>query len=77
MKRFFFTNYVFTEKHRNIVRERIATRLTESKQTPRYYGKDITVQEAIELINFRNRYGKQFFYRSYILCNNNVNYRVE
>ena len=47
----FYKYHYFTESDNDLIRERIATRLAESNQVPRYYGEKITVEQAINLIN--------------------------
>ena len=44
-------DYAPTEKEKQLLIERITTRILESYQTPRYYGKSITKQRAIEILN--------------------------
>lgn len=45
-----YKNYLPTEKDKNLLVDRISTRLTESKQTPYYYGNKITKEEAIKIL---------------------------
>jgi len=40
-----------TTEERSLLVNRISTRIRESKQKPRYYGKDISKEEAVELLN--------------------------
>lgn len=44
-------DYIPTEKEKQLLIERISTRIQESNQIPRYYGKQITKQKAIEILN--------------------------
>lgn len=48
---FVFNNYVPTEDDKKILIERITKRITESKQTPYYYGNKITKEKAINILN--------------------------
>lgn len=48
--KFLKSNYIPTYKEKQILIERISTRILESLQIPRYYGKQITKYEAIENI---------------------------
>ena len=48
---FVWKGYQPTEKEKALLVERISTRITESNQTPRYYGKSITKQQAINILN--------------------------
>lgn len=45
-----FNDYNPTEKDRQLLIERISTRLQESNQVPLYYGKKITKEEAINIL---------------------------
>lgn len=45
-----FNDYTPTEKDKQLLVERISTRLSESNQIPLYYGKKITKQEAINIL---------------------------
>lgn len=44
-------DYQFTEAENDIIRQRIADRLRDSKQIPRYNKQSITVEQAISLVN--------------------------
>jgi len=46
-----YKNYVPTDADKKLLIERITIRITESKQTPYYYGKKITKEEAINILN--------------------------
>jgi deoxyribonuclease (pyrimidine dimer) len=46
-----YKNYVTTDADKKLLIERITIRITESKQTPYYYGKKITKEEAINILN--------------------------
>lgn len=41
----------FSQESMSLIIDRITTNLRKSKQIPRYYGKDITVDEAIRILN--------------------------
>ena len=43
--------YIPTELERLLLIDRISTRITESSQIPRYYGKQISKEKAIEILN--------------------------
>ena len=45
-----FNDYKPTENERQLLIERISTRIMESKQIPRYYGEKITKERAIEIL---------------------------
>lgn len=45
-----FNDYNPTEEDKNLLIERISKRITESKQTPYYYGKKITKDFAIKIL---------------------------
>ena len=44
-------NWKATEQDNQLVIERITTRINESNQVPRYYGKPISKKEAINILN--------------------------
>jgi deoxyribonuclease (pyrimidine dimer) len=44
-------NHTPTEKEKQLLVERISTRIWESKQIPRYYGEKITKEQAIKILN--------------------------
>ena len=46
-----FNEYTPTSEERSLLIDRISTRIRESKQKPRYYGKEISKDEAVELLN--------------------------
>lgn len=48
---FLFRDHKCSSQEKQILIDRISTRITESKQIPRYYGKTITKKEAIGLLN--------------------------
>jgi deoxyribonuclease (pyrimidine dimer) len=39
------------QEEKQLLIDRISTRITESSQTPRYYGEKITKEQAIEILN--------------------------
>ncbi len=43
-------NYQPTQEEAQLLIDRISTRITESNQTPRYYGEKITKEKAIEIL---------------------------
>lgn len=45
-----FKDYKPTESEKQLLIERISTRLSESKQIPLYYGKKITKEDAINIL---------------------------
>ena len=45
-----YKDYVPTKNDKKLLIERIMTRITESKQTPYYYGKKITKEKAISIL---------------------------
>lgn len=47
-------NYAFSEQENDLVRRRIAERIIESEQVPRYYKEDISKREAINLLSFND-----------------------
>lgn len=47
---YLFYDYIPTSEERQLLIERISTRITESNQTPRYYGEKITKEQAINLL---------------------------
>ena len=46
-----FNDYQITEEEKKLLIERMSERINDSNQTPRYYGKSITKQEAINILN--------------------------
>ena len=46
-----YNNYLPTEKEKQLLIERISTRINESNQIPRYYGEKITKEQAIKILN--------------------------
>ena len=46
-----FNDYTPTQEEKELLIERISTRVTESKQIPKYYGKSITKEQAVEILN--------------------------
>ena len=46
-----FNDYTPTEKEKQLLIERISTRINESNQIPRYYGEKITKEQAIKILN--------------------------
>jgi hypothetical protein len=44
-------NHIPTEKEKQLLIERISTRINESNQIPRYYGEKITKEQAIKILN--------------------------
>lgn len=43
-------DYCFNDAENQLIKDRIAERLAESKQIPKYYGKTISKEEAINLL---------------------------
>lgn len=46
-----FNDYNPTEQEKQLLIERISTRINESNQIPRYYGEKITKEQAIQILN--------------------------
>ena len=46
----FWNEYESTPEEKQLLIDRISTRITESNQTPRYYGEKITKEQAIEIL---------------------------
>ena len=46
-----WNSYKSTEKEKQLLIDRISTRINESNQIPRYYGEKITKEQAIQILN--------------------------
>ena len=48
---FEWQTYIPTQEEKQILTDRISTRIQESNQVPRYYGQPISKEKAIEILN--------------------------
>lgn len=48
---FLFEDHQPAQEEKDLLIDRISTRIIESKQIPRYYGKQITKEQAIKILN--------------------------
>lgn len=52
---YLYKNYTSTQEEKQLLIDRISTRITESNQIPRYYGEKITKEQAIKMLSLSTR----------------------